>query len=146
MVLEFFRGGGDSQLESIESQIRQMLLDDRHTFDAAINALIGGTDPATVGEDIRQTDRRVNKAERAVRRELVVHVSVHGASADQTVVMASMSIVKDVERIGDYAKNIFDIANAGVNLSDPLHDQHDLPAGTQGDAARRERSRAAGVL
>jgi phosphate uptake regulator len=120
MVLEFFRGGGDSQLESIEGKIRQMLLDDRHTFDAAINALIGGTDPATVGDDIRETDRRVNKAERAVRRELVVHVSVHGASADHPAVMASMSIVKDAERIGDYAKNIFDLANAGVNLSDAL--------------------------
>jgi len=118
MVLEFFRGGGDSQLESIESQIQQMLLDDRHTFDAAINSLLAGTDPASVGEDIRQTDRRVNKTERAIRRELVVHVSVHGASADQTVVMASMSIIKDAERIGDYAKNIFDLAAAGVNLTE----------------------------
>lgn len=117
MVLEFFRGGGDAQLEGIESQIQQMLLDNRHTFDAAINALVGGTDPSTVGEDIRQTDRRVNKAERAIRRELIVHVSVHGASADQPLVLASMSIVKDAERIGDYAKNIFDLAHAGVDLS-----------------------------
>ena len=117
MVLDFFRGGGDAQLEQIEAQIRQMLVDDRHTFDTAINALIGGTNPELVRKDVHKTDRRVNKAERAVRRELVVHVSVRGASADISLVLASMSVVKDAERIGDYSKNIWDIANSGVDLS-----------------------------
>lgn len=117
MVLDFFRGGGDAQLEQIEAQIRQMLVDDRHTFDTAINALIGGTDPELVRKDVHKTDRRVNKAERAVRRELVVHVSVRGASADISLVLASMSVVKDAERIGDYSKNIWDIAHSGVDLS-----------------------------
>ena len=117
MVLDFFRGGGDAQLERIESQIRQMILDDRHTFDTAINDLIGGTDPSLVGKDIKKTDKGVNKAERAVRRELVVHVSVRGTSADIPLVLASMSVVKDAERIGDYSKNIWDIANSGINLS-----------------------------
>jgi phosphate uptake regulator len=118
MVLDFFRGGGDAQLEQIEAQIRQMLVDDRHTFDTAINALIGGTDPELVRKDVHKTDRRVNKAERAVRRELVVHVSVRGTSADISLVLASMSVVKDAERIGDYSKNIWDIAYSGVDLSD----------------------------
>lgn len=118
MVLDFFRGGGDAQLEQIEAQIRQMLVDDRHTFDTAINALIGGTDPELVRKDVHKSDRRVNKAERAVRRQLVVHVSVRGTSADIALVLASMSVVKDAERIGDYSKNIWDIANSGIDLSD----------------------------
>lgn len=118
MVLDFFRGGGDEQLEQIEAQIRQMLVDDRHTFDTAINALIGGTDPELVRKDVHKSDRRVNKAERAVRRQLVVHVSVRGTSADIALVLASMSVVKDAERIGDYSKNIWDIANSGIDLSD----------------------------
>jgi phosphate uptake regulator len=117
MVLEFFRGGGDTQLEQIDAKIREMLVNDRHTFDTAINSLIGGTAPDLVDKDIHKSDRRVNKAERAVRRELVVHVSVRGASADIPFVLASMSIVKDAERIGDYSKNIWDIANSGVDLS-----------------------------
>jgi len=118
MVLDFFRGGGDAQLEQIEAQIRQMLVDDRHTFDTAINALIGGTDPELVRKDVHKSDRRVNKAERAVRRQLVVHVSVRGTSADIALVLASMSVVKDAERIGDYSKNIWDIAKSGIDLSD----------------------------
>ena len=117
MVLDFFRGGGDAQLERIEAQIRQMLVDDRHTFDTAINALIGGTDPELVRKDIHKTDKGVNKAERAVRRELVVHVSVRGTSADIPLVLASMSVVKDAERIGDHSKDIWDIANSGIDLS-----------------------------
>ena len=41
-LLDFFRGGGDAQLEQIEAQIRQMLVDDRHTFDTAISRSLGG--------------------------------------------------------------------------------------------------------
>jgi len=120
MVMEFFRGGADKELEQIEQTIQQMLVDCRHTFDVAINALLGGTDPDLVKKDIKKTDQQVNKAEREVRRELVVHASVRGAQADIPMVLVSMSIVKDAERIGDYAKNIFDIAREGVDMS---HDE-----------------------
>jgi len=117
MVLEFFRGGADSQLEEIKGLIIQMLLDCRHTFDLAINSLIGGTEPGTVGKQISKTDVGINRAQRKVRKELVVHASVRGASADLPMVLSSMSIVKDAERIGDYSKNIWDIADAGMDLS-----------------------------
>ena len=52
-----------------------------------------------------------------MRRELVVHVSVRGTAADIPLVLASMSVVKDAERIGDFSKNIWDIANSGIDLS-----------------------------
>ena len=68
-------------------------------------------------ETRNKTDKGVNKAERAVRRELVVHVSVRGTSADIPLVLASMSVVKDAERIGDHSKDIWDIANSGIDLS-----------------------------
>lgn len=118
MVFEFFRGGADKQLEEIEGRIHQMLLDCRHTFDLAVSSLIGGADPSTVGKRISTVDIGVNRAERAVRKELVVHVSVRGASADLPLVLRFMSIVKDAERVGDYAKNIWDLADNGIDLSD----------------------------
>lgn len=117
MVFEFFRGGADKQLEEVEGHIHQMLLDCRHTFDLAANALIGGTEPSTVGKRISKVDIGVNKAERAVRKELVVHVSVRGADADLPLVLSFMSIVKDAERVGDYSKNIWDLADAGIDFS-----------------------------
>lgn len=117
MVLEFFRGGADGELEEIEQLIIQMLLDCRHTFDLAINSVLGGTDPGSVGGQISKTDVGVNKAQRKVRKELLVHASVRGPAADLPMVLTSMSIVKDAERIGDFSKNIWDIADAGVDLS-----------------------------
>ena len=79
---------------------------------------MNSTDPKVVGPEIQKTDRWVNRAERAVRKELVVHASVRGGQADLPLVLASMSIVKDAERIGDYAKNIWDLADAGIDWSD----------------------------
>ena len=54
MVMEFFKGGSDKPLEEIESLIVQMLQDDRHTFDLAINALLGGTGARVVGKQESQ--------------------------------------------------------------------------------------------
>jgi len=146
MVLEFFRGGADSHLEEIEGLIIQMLLDSRHTFDLAINALIGGTEPGAVGKQISKTDVGVNKAQRRVRKGLLVHASVHGANADLPMVLSSMSIVKDAERIGDYAKNIWDIADAGLDLSESddiakLINYRDRTSTMIGEAARVFRER-----
>lgn len=117
MVLEFFRGGADQSLEEIEGLIVQMLLDDRHTFDLAINTVLGGTDAASVGEEVRQTDRRVNKAEREVRKRLIVHASLRGERVDLPRVLIAMSVIKDAERIGDQSKNVWDLGHSGIDLS-----------------------------
>jgi phosphate uptake regulator len=118
VVFEFFRGGPDRRLVEITGRISQMLLDCRHTFELAYDALLDGGDPMAVGPEVRSVDIGVNKAERQVRRELLVHVSVRGAKANLPVVLASMSVAKDAERIGDYAKNIWDLAAAGIDFSE----------------------------
>lgn len=123
MVMQFFTGGAD-QLESVVGEVQDMLSDCRHTFNAAMNALVGGTDPAAVGKDIRKTDRGINKAERRIRRQLLIHASTRGADADIATVMILMSVAKDIERIGDYAKNIWDLSDNGVNLSEEPDIKH----------------------
>ena len=117
MVLRFFRGSGEDRLEHAQSRLLQMLADDRHSFDVASSALLMGADTDVVGPDLRATDQRVNEAERELRRELVVHASVHGSSQVSSI-LVYMSVVKDVERIGDYAKNIYDVAAQGVSFVD----------------------------
>ena len=118
MVLEFFRRGSENQLETIESQIGQMLGEARHSFDLAVGALMAGASASAVDKDVHKTDRRINKLERKIRRELVVHVSVNASGTDVPMVLAFMAVAKDIERIGDYTKNIWDLANQGVDLSD----------------------------
>lgn len=118
MVLEFFKGGADRPLEEIDEMIVQMLADDRHTFDLAINTVVGGTDAETVGTEVRKSDRRVNKAERKVRRHLVVYASVRGKHVDLAYVLVAMSVIKDAERIGDQCKNIWDLGHMGIDFSE----------------------------
>ena len=117
MVMEFFKGGSDRPLEEIESLIVQMLHDNRHTFDLAINALLGGTEAAVVRKEVKASDKRVNRAEREVRRRLIVHGAIAGERIDLTRVLIAMSIIKDAERVGDQCKNILDLASEGIDFS-----------------------------
>ena len=92
-----------------------MLQDGRHIFDAASNALLGGTDTEVIREDLYTTDRRINHTERKIRRALVVHGSVHGRSTFSSL-LVMMSVAKDAERVGDYAKNLFELARIKADL------------------------------
>lgn len=99
----------------IERRFLEMLEDGRHIFDAAANALVGGTDPETIRDDLFATDARINGTEQRLRRNIVVHGTVHGAHSFPAL-LVMMSLAKDAERIGDYAKNIFDLAAAGSQV------------------------------
>lgn len=101
--------GGSTGLEQMRAEFGQMLDAGRHIFDTASNALLGGTDLEVIRQDLFDTDKRINRAEQQIRRQIVVHASVHGVSEFPPCLIL-MSVVKDAERVGDYAKNIFDLA------------------------------------
>jgi phosphate uptake regulator len=115
MVMSFFRKP-ESGLDHISHQTISMLGDARHSFDLASMVILSGADAAAIGADIEATDDRINKAEQALRSELVVHVSVRGGG-DIGLVLGYTLLLKKIERIGDQAKNIFDLAADGVSLS-----------------------------
>jgi phosphate transport system protein len=154
MAFGFLRDGDGDRLDRIEATLQRMFVDDRHAFDLAMSALVAGATPHSVGAELRATDHRVNEAEREIRRELVVHAGVHGG-IDTPAVLVYMSIVKDVERIGDYAKNLFDIAADGVTFDAGEHAQEmqalrdevsTMIADVAGAFAEREHSRARPLL
>lgn len=113
LIPESDRGG----MAEIQRRFSEMLEDGRHAFDAAANALVGGTDPEAIRKDLFATDRRINQTEQVLRRKLVVHGSVHGAAHFPSLLVL-MSVAKDAERIGDYAKNVFDLAVSKSWLGD----------------------------
>ena len=123
-------GAGAAGLKRMRTQFGEMLDAGRHAFTTAAHAFLGGTDPEAIREDLFETDKRINRAERQIRREIVVHVSVQGA-ADFPACLVLMSIVKDAERIGDYSKNVFDLAKLAPHA----------PAGPHGEdlAALKDR-------
>ena len=110
-MFEWFTGGIKNApgLDKMRAEFGQMLDAGRNIFDSAANAFLGGTDPEVIRQDLFETDKRINRAEQQIRREIVVHASVHGAAVFPACLVL-MSAVKDAERVGDYAKNIFDLA------------------------------------
>ena len=58
-------------------------------------------------------DVRVNQLERTIRKQVVAHLSVARNTSDVPYCLLLMSLVKDVERLGDYAKNLFELADFG---------------------------------
>ncbi len=105
------------QLETVEHQLIEMLAGCRDAFRLATAALFGEADVEESGSQIDSIDKDLNKTERAVRRELLVHGTVRGAEVDQGLMLVYMSVAKDIERIGDYCKNIWNLAQMGVNLA-----------------------------
>lgn len=59
--------------------------------------------------DIYERDRQLNKYERSVRRKIVTHFAVSPTPNIQTGLVLT-AIVIDIERIGDYTKNIVELA------------------------------------
>ena len=58
---------------------------------------------------IYRRDVEVNKLERTIRKQVIAHLSIGGNTPDLPYCLLLMSLVKDVERIGDYAKNLSEV-------------------------------------
>ena len=61
--------------------------------------------------EIYKLDIQVNKLERAIRKRVVNHVTMSREQIPYCLLL--MSLVKDVERIGDYIKNVSEISELG---------------------------------
>lgn len=58
-----------------------------------------------------ETDVEVNKLERTIRKQVVSHLSLPDNALDVPYCILLTSLVKDVERIGDYAKNLSELVD-----------------------------------
>ena len=114
-MFEFFRRSGSTAIESVEDLLVGMLRDGYEVYSTATGALFGGGKSKETKHEVRSTDRGINEAQREVRRELMVHAAVSG-SIDLPLVLSYMSVVKDAERIGDYAKNMYDLVRYGADF------------------------------
>ncbi len=107
----------DYSLDSIDAKLGEMLTNSSHMFDLSMNCLLGDTNLDTVKENLYSTDKAINELHRDVRRELIVHSAVNSRNLDVPLLLAYMTMSKDIERIGDYCKNIFEIAETGNSFT-----------------------------
>jgi phosphate uptake regulator len=105
--------GSENLLDTAFNTTVTMLEFDHKMYDASRQTL-RESDNDELPFDIRKTDRKINKYEREVRRNVLTHLTIAGT---QNLVpgLVLVSIVIDVERIGDYTKNIAGIANLHKN-------------------------------
>jgi len=64
-------------------------------------------------EQIAKADVEVNRLERRIRKQVIAHLTLSTSSRDASYCLMLMSLVKDVERLGDYATNVAEVHDEG---------------------------------
>ena len=80
----------------------------REMFNSSTNSL---RNPKTEEHplNIYEMDKKINHFERDVRRKIMTHLTVN-PQQDLSSGLVLVSVVIDIERMGDYTKNIYDLA------------------------------------
>jgi len=94
-------------VQAIE-QAREMLDTDWTMYQASVDSLRNSND-GDISIDIYAKDKEVNKGERDIRRKILTHLSITGGG-DLSAGLSLTTVVIDIERIGDYTKNIYDLS------------------------------------
>jgi len=105
-IFEIFKS--DSLYDQALIECHEMLDIDLTMFKSSIESL-RKSDTAEINIDIYAMDKKINEFERDVRRKIMTHLAV-GGKEDIGSGLVLVSVVIDIERIGDYTKNIYDLA------------------------------------
>jgi phosphate transport system protein len=117
-ILDLFRE--DNWSNDLVDKIMEMLDLGSDMFDYTIGVLVEGAPDEDPQHMVYNRDKRINKLERKIRRRVVSHLSVRGSRAEVPSALIFMNVVKDAERIGDYVKNLHEVAD--MMPSDPNRD------------------------
>ena len=88
-------------------ETEKMLLVAKSMFSFSLRVLM---DKEKEKEDIYKIDRELNKLQRNVRRKILEHLSIN-PQQDVTSCLVLITIVIDIERIGDYSKNLIELSH-----------------------------------
>lgn len=125
-IFDLFRM--ESPLNQAFERSREMLRHDQEMIEAAVDSL-RQRDDARIAVDVYAKDQMINAYEREVRRKVFTHLAVTG-ERDLNAGLVLVSVISDIERIGDYAKNIVELA---------VHHPSKLHCGEyEGDVAKME--------
>lgn len=95
-------------LTKVYKEFKDMLADTKQMFHVVVEKLMEGTVDLALKDKIYDLDKNVNKLEKDIRVHVIEHLSVN-PSQDVPFCLVLMSVVKDAERLGDYAKNLFEV-------------------------------------
>lgn len=101
---EFWRGSGF--LREATEEVERMLLIAKDMFKLSLQVLMD----KEKDEDIYRIDQELNRFQISVRRKILEHLSINPRQ-DITGALVLITIVIDIERIGDYSKNLIELAH-----------------------------------
>lgn len=111
-LMDFWSAG--SGMKEIFSQFDEMMVISKKMFEKASNNIFNPSkDIEGEARLVVKLDGKLNALQQNIRRDIVIHISVEG-SKDILPSLLLMSLVKDAERLGDYAKNVMEIAEKKV--------------------------------
>ncbi|MFQ6610238.1 MAG: PhoU domain-containing protein [Fidelibacterota bacterium] len=105
-IFELFKS--NSLYDKALKECHEMLDIDLVMFNYSIDSL-RKKETAELPMDLYDMDKKINEFERDVRRKIMTHLAISG-STDLGSGLVLVSVVIDIERIGDYTKNIYDMA------------------------------------
>ena len=91
------------------SSSNEMLVISHDMFNDSINALRSGEKNKVI-KSIKQRDEIINQYHRDIRKKVVTYYSVSKDILNIDSGLVLLNMVVDIERVGDYSKNILDLA------------------------------------
>lgn len=104
-VWKFWRK--ETLIDKAEEEVERMLVIAKDMFHIAMGILLDMKESQT---DLYKMDRGLNKIQMDVRRKILEHLSINPAM-DITASLILITIVVDIERLGDYSKNLVDLTH-----------------------------------
>ena len=113
-LLQFWKG--KDFLKQVLENFKNMLDDTQIMFGAVCKKLIDNKDEPGLENNVYNIDKRVNDLQKDIRKRVIEHLSLQ-PSKDVPTCLLLMSVVKDAERLGDYAKNLYEVTTM---IEEPL--------------------------
>ena len=107
-LLQFWKG--KDFLSQVLDEFKDMLDDSQIMFVAVWRKLIDNQEEPGLKERIYEIDGKINQLQKDIRKRVIEHLSIQ-PSVDVTTCLLLMSVVKDAERLGDYAKNLLEVSS-----------------------------------
>ena len=105
----------ENNLSQAWNESNDMLHLSHEMFSDAVEALRSG-EKNKVLKSIKLRDEKINDYHREIRKKVVTYYSVSKDVTNIDSGLVLINIVVDIERIGDYSKNILDLAKHYLSL------------------------------
>jgi phosphate transport system protein len=98
----------ENLLKQATDEFEEMLSKAEALFKTAVDLIMDGKSPDL---DVNEGDKQINKMEWEIRQKVLEHLIISNRREDASAALILTSAVIDIERIGDYSRNIIELAN-----------------------------------